>query len=171
MQIGYEKMSYLYNTRRTNCLNLATEAKQAAATLSVAVTASDSPVAERYDPDSPPGLMYLSGLSGGGKMASMTASEHANLFKGAIFNCGVEFWDRATPQHIDLIRQNHYVFVTGTLDQALEPTRKVHARYLDAGVVNSKLMVIRDMTHRNPNRYVFAEAVAYLDARLQDAQE
>lgn len=110
--------------------------------------------------------IYITGLSGGGKMASMVASEHANVFKGAIFNCGVEFWDRATPRHIDLIRQNHYVFVTGTLDQALEPTKKAHAQYIDASVVNSKLMVIPNMTHRNPNRYVFAEAVAFLDARL-----
>jgi hypothetical protein len=115
--------------------------------------------------------IYVTGLSGGGKMASMVATEHANLFKGGIFNCGVEFWRRATPRHIDLIRQNHYVFVTGTLDQALEPTKKAHARYLDAGVANSKLMVIRDMTHRNPNRFNFAEAVAYLDSRLEKAPE
>jgi hypothetical protein len=32
-------------------------------------------------------------------------------------------------------------------------------------------MVIRDMTHRNPNRFDFAEAVAYLDARLTQATE
>lgn len=110
--------------------------------------------------------IYVTGLSGGGKMASMVATEHANLFKGAIYNCGVAFWDQKTPRHIDLIRQNHYVFVTGTLDQALEPTKKAHKRYLRAGVENSKLMVIEDMTHRNPNRYRFAEAVAYLDSRL-----
>jgi hypothetical protein len=115
--------------------------------------------------------IYITGLSGGGKMASMVASEHANLFKGAIFNCGVEFWNRATPRHIDLLRKNHYVFVTGTHDQALEPTKKAYAKYLDAGVVNSKLMVIRDMTHRNPNRFDFAEAVAYLDARLAAATQ
>ena len=119
----------------------------------------------RYELDSE--RIYVTGLSGGGKMASMVATEHANLFKGAIYNCGVEFWDRQTPRHIELIRQNHYVFVTGTLDQALEPTKKAHRNYLDAGVANSKLMVIRDMTHRNPNRYNFAKAVEYLDARVQ----
>lgn len=110
--------------------------------------------------------IYVTGLSGGGKMASMVATDHAHLFKGAIYNCGVDFWDEHPPRRFDEIKQNHYVFVTGTLDQALEPTRKVHAQYLRAGVENSKLMVIRDMTHRNPNRYDFDEAVAYLDSRL-----
>lgn len=115
--------------------------------------------------------IYISGLSGGGKMASMVAAEHADLFKGGIFNCGVEFWDRAEPQLIDVIRRNHYVFITGTLDQALEPTKDAHAKYLDAGVANAKLMVIREMTHRNPSRYHFADAVAYLDTRLAPASE
>ncbi len=136
-----------------------------------AVLAQIAPAVIGRDYTIDPERIYLSGLSGGGKMASMVATEHANVFKGAIFNCGVEFWDRATPRYLDLIRKNHYVFVTGTLDQALEPTKKAHANYLDAGVTNSKLMVIRDMTHRNPNRYVFAEAVGYLDARLATASE
>lgn len=111
--------------------------------------------------------IYVTGLSGGGKMASMVATDHAHLFKGAIYNCGVDFWDDHPPRRYEQIKQNRYVFVTGTLDQALEPTKKVHGQYLRAGVENSKLMVIRDMTHKNPNRYDFDEAVAYLDARSE----
>jgi poly(3-hydroxybutyrate) depolymerase len=110
--------------------------------------------------------VYLSGLSGGGKMASMVATDNAHLFKGAIYNCGVDFWQRDPPQRFEQIKQNHYVFVTGTFDQALEPTKKVYKQYRKAGVENIKLMVIRNMTHRNPNRFKFSEAIEFLDSRL-----
>jgi len=112
-----------------------------------------------------PERIYLSGLSGGGKMASMVATEHPQLFKGAIYNCGVDFWDEHPPGRFELIKKNHYVFVTGTLDQAREPTKKVYRQYRKAGVENSKLMVIQGMTHRNPGRYDFDEALHYLDSR------
>jgi len=110
--------------------------------------------------------IYLSGLSGGGKVASMVATGHAHLFKGAVYNCGVDFWDKHPPGQFELIRQNHYVFVTGTLDQALEPTKKVYKQYRRAGIENSKLMVIRGMTHRNPGSFDFDEALQYLDSRI-----
>lgn len=113
-----------------------------------------------------PERIYVTGLSGGGKTASMVATDQAQLFRGAIYNCGVEFWDQE-PARIDLIRQNHYVFVTGTYDQALEPTKKAYRGYRKAGVENSKLMVIRHMTHRNPDSHKFEEALVYLDSRLK----
>ncbi len=115
--------------------------------------------------------IYISGLSGGGKTASMLATDQAQLFRGAIYNCGVEMWDRAVPQRIDAMRQNHYVFVTGTYDQALEPTKRVHRAYKRAGVKNAKLMVIRHMTHRNPDAHDFEEALLYLDSRVSSQQE
>ena len=110
--------------------------------------------------------VYLSGLSGGGKMASIVATDNAHLFKGAIYNCGVDFWQQDPPKRFEQIKQNHYVFVTGTLDQALEPTKKVYKQYRQAGVENIKLMVIHNMTHRNPNRFNFSEAIEFLDSRL-----
>ena len=110
--------------------------------------------------------IYVTGLSGGGKTASMVATDQAQLFRGAIYNCGVEFWDKE-PERIDSIRQNRYVFVTGTYDQALRPTKRAYGAYKKAGVTNSKLMVVRNMTHRNPDSYEFEEALRYLDAGLQ----
>lgn len=109
--------------------------------------------------------IYISGLSGGGKTASMIATDQAQLFRGAIYNCGVEVWDAEEPLRLEQMRQNRYVFVTGTYDQALEPTKRAYRAYRKAGVENSKLMVIRHMTHRNPDSYEFEEALQYLDAR------
>lgn len=108
--------------------------------------------------------LYVSGMSGGGKMASMVATDHAHIFKGAIFNCGVEFWD-ATPRRIDAVKSNRYVFVTGEYDQALRPTRRVHGRYRKAGVSQVKLMVIDDMGHGNPPPAEFEEAIEFLDGK------
>ncbi|HSD70653.1 MAG TPA: prolyl oligopeptidase family serine peptidase [Woeseiaceae bacterium] len=109
--------------------------------------------------------IYISGLSGGGKTASMIATDQAQLFRGAIYNCGVEVWDTEEPERLEDMRRNRYVFVTGTYDQALEPTKRAYRAYRRAGVENSKLMVIRHMTHRNPDSYEFEEALQYLDAR------
>jgi predicted esterase len=123
-------------------------------------------IQQRYKIDAE--RIYVSGLSGGGKTASLVAMEHAQLFRGAIYNCGVESWDKE-PAQLDLIRQNHYVFVTGTYDQALEPTKRAYRSYRRAGVEHSKLMVVRKMTHRNPDSYEFEEALEYLDSRIQPA--
>lgn len=113
--------------------------------------------------------VYVTGMSGGGKMASMVAVDHANLFKGAVYNCGVEFWD-STPSRLDQVRQNRYVFVTGEYDQALRPTRRVHGRYRKAGVEHAKLMVIDGMGHQNPPWREMEEAVAFLDGEESDNQ-
>jgi poly(3-hydroxybutyrate) depolymerase len=114
--------------------------------------------------------IYISGLSGGGKTASMVATDQAQLFRGAIYNCGVELWDRDEPHRLTEMRANHYVFVTGTYDQALEPTRRAFRAYQRAGIENSKLMVIRHMTHRNPDAHDFEEALTYLDSRVTSTQ-
>jgi predicted esterase len=115
--------------------------------------------------------IYISGLSGGGKTASMVATDYPNLFRGAIYNCGVEVWDVDMPRYIEQMRRNRFVFVTGTYDQALEPTERAYRAYLDAGIEHSKLMVIRNMTHQNPGRYDFEEALAFLDGDPQAAED
>ncbi len=101
-------------------------------------------------------------------MASMVASRYPDIFKGAIFNCGAEYWGDETPERLDLIRANRYVFLTGTYDQALEPTKKAHRGFRSAGVEHSKLMVIRNMTHSNPKRRDFGKAIEYLDLHESD---
>ena len=113
--------------------------------------------------------IYLTGLSGGGRVASMVATEYAHLFKGAIYNCGVNFWKQHPPERFEQIKQNHYVFITGTMDHALEMTKKVHRQYLRSGVENSKLVVVRKMTHRNPDARDLDQAIQYLDSRIYTA--
>jgi len=113
--------------------------------------------------------VYLSGLSGGGKVASRVATTQPGLFKGAMYNCGVDPIDVTDENTLDLVRANHFVFVTGEHDQARRPTKKVLRGYKKAGVENVLLMDIANMSHRNPNSFHFREAIEYLDSRIDQS--
>jgi dienelactone hydrolase len=115
--------------------------------------------------------VYLTGFSGGGKAASVASAQYPQIFKGAIFNCGARFWGSETPERLEQIMTNRYVFITGTYDHNLELTKKVFRAYERAGVENSKLMVIRNMTHSNPKSKHLEKAIAFLDLRGSDEQE
>lgn len=121
-----------------------------------------APTLIRRDYAVDPERIYLTGLSGGGKMASMVSTDHAHIFRGAIFNCGVEFWDRKPPRFEQIVA-NRYVFVTGEYDQALRPTKRTYNRYRKAGVANVRLMVIPGMGHQNPPPAELEEAIRFLD--------
>jgi len=112
--------------------------------------------------------VYVSGFSGGGRVASMVATEYAELFKGAIYNCGVNFWDDKIPVEIDKVRRNRYVFITGSKDFNLRDTKKVFSQYEKAGVEQIELMVIPRMGHRNPGTKDYGRAIAWLDGATED---
>jgi predicted peptidase len=107
--------------------------------------------------------IYVSGFSGGGRIASVVATNFPEVFKGAIYNCGVNFWDENTPESLKLIRNNRFVFITGSKDFNLRDTKRVFKKYEKAGVEQIKLMVIPHMSHSNPGRSDYAQAIAFLD--------
>lgn len=113
-----------------------------------------------------PERIYLSGFSGGSRVASMVATEYNRLFKGAIYNSGANFWGDAALSRYQEMNPNHYIFITGTEDFNLEDTREVHAAYLQAGIKNSKLMVVPAMAHKRPAAADLEMAIHYLDSRL-----
>ena len=113
-----------------------------------------------------PERVYLSGFSGGAKVAGIVAADHPQWFKGAIYMAGARFWDDRTPKLLELVKDNHYVFLVGTMDQARQPTRKVYKQYLSSGVDHSKLMIINNLGHREPKIRDFNAAIQYLDSRL-----
>jgi hypothetical protein len=110
-----------------------------------------------------PERVYVSGFSGGGRVASVVAPQAARLFKGAIYNCGVNFWGDQTPPLIEQVKTNRYVFVTGSEDFNRRETRKIYGAYKKAGVENIKLIDIAHMGHSNPDALNFATAIDYLD--------
>lgn len=125
------------------------------ALLAVAMIAREYKVAQER--------IYVSGFSGGGRIASMVATKFPGLFKGAIYNCGVNFWEESTPESLELIKNNRFVFITGSKDFNLRDTRRVFKKYENADVQQIKLMVIPLMGHSNPGKSDYAQAITFLD--------
>ena len=111
--------------------------------------------------------IYLSGFSGGGKVASMIAIDFANLFKGAIYICGVLHWKRNPPPLFDQVKANRYVFLTGTDDFNRNLTKNIYRKYQKAGLQKIHLMDILGMAHKTPGTKDFRKALNYLDDREQ----
>ena len=99
-------------------------------------------------------------------MAGMLVADYPQLFRGAIFNCGINSLDNHPAKEFEVFQKNHFVFVTGTSDHARDQTEKVYRQYLKSGVTNSKLMVVRNMAHENPGGSDLSEAIKYLDSRV-----
>jgi hypothetical protein len=112
-----------------------------------------------------PDRIYVSGFSGGGKAASIAAMNFANLFTGAIYICGAEFWPDVSPELWSKAKSNRYVFLTGGRDFNRTLTGKIYGKYERAGLVNIILMSIPGMGHDTPDRAHFQEAINYLDQR------
>ena len=107
--------------------------------------------------------VYVAGLSGGGKMASMIATDYARTFDGGFFICGVEPWETDEPQELETMRSNRYVFLAGERDQALKPTKRVYRQYRKAGVSDTELIVVPGMGHGSPPHREISRAIEFLD--------
>jgi dienelactone hydrolase len=118
-------------------------------------------VARDYQVDA--SRVYVSGFSGGGRVASMVAPEYPHVFKGAIFICGVNFWGSRKPAELETVQANRYVFLTGRKDFNRSETRTVHRSYRKAGAKNVLLMEISGMDHRMPPVPKLVEAIEFLD--------
>jgi predicted esterase len=112
----------------------------------------------RFDPS----RLHVAGFSGGGRVASLVASQYPEAFMAALYICGVNFWKENQTPNAERIIRNRFVFLTGSRDFNLAETRRIHRRYLDAGAVDSKLMVIPGMGHELPDAEALTQALAYL---------
>jgi hypothetical protein len=109
--------------------------------------------------------IYVSGFSGGGRVASFISNQYPTVFSGAVFICGVNFWNEDVIGDLDRILNNRYVFVTGTRDFNLNETRIVYRKYLKAGAENSLLEIENGMGHALPNAKTLAAALEFLDRK------
>lgn len=111
--------------------------------------------------------IYVSGFSGGGRVASRLASHYPEVFTGAIYICGVDFWEKRQTPKVDRLLQNRFVFLTGSKDFNRSETGRIYRKYLKAGATQSKLMVIPGMRHQHPDTANMAEALRFLDGAEQ----
>jgi len=112
-----------------------------------------------------PDRIYVGGFSGGAHVATLLSTGKPGLFKGGMFVGGALFWGDRIPPEIDLIRQNRYVFITGSNDVALKTVRRTAGSYRDAGVVKTKLIIMPNEKQEMPGPLYLREAVEHLDQR------
>lgn len=118
-------------------------------------------LAQRYVFDA--GRIYVSGFSGGGKVASLLATQYPQVFSGAIYICGVDFWKEEQTPNIARVLENRFVFVTGSKDFNRMQSRRVQQRYIKAGAQHTRLIVVPGMGHKHPDAAYLTEALTFLD--------
>jgi poly(3-hydroxybutyrate) depolymerase len=109
--------------------------------------------------------IYISGFSGGGRVASFLSHQYPTVFSGAIYICGVNFWNEDVVSDMNRVLNNRYVFVSGTRDFNLNETRIVYRKYLNAGAEHSLLEIENSMGHTLPNANTMAAALDFLDRK------
>ena len=120
-------------------------------------------LAKTYRIDPP--RVYIAGFSGGAHVAAILATTRPELFKGGLFMGGAVFWEEKTPPKIDIVRQNRFVFLTGTNDVARTRVARTADSYRDAGVTQTKLIIMPNTRQELPGRSYFQTAIDYLDGR------
>lgn len=119
-------------------------------------------IAKEYKVDSR--RIYVAGLSGGGRVASIVAPAYPTIFDGAIYICGVNAIPNQLADNIDALQSSRFVFVTGENDFNRAETSRIHDDYQQAGLENSYYLEFRRMGHENPDGDGLTRAIAFLDS-------
>lgn len=108
------------------------------------------------------GHVIVSGFSGGGRVASRLATQYPDVFTGALYICGVDFWKKDKTPNVERIIKNRFVFLTGSRDFNQRETRQIHKHYIKAGAQHSKLIVVPGLAHKHPDATYLTEALQFL---------
>ena len=126
----------------------------------VLATLAVKALARQYSFD--PGRINVAGFSGGGRVASRIASQYPEVFTGALYICGVDFWKKDKTPKVERVIQNRFVFLTGTRDFNRRETRQVQQRYIKAGAQHTRLIVVPGLAHQHPDAAYLTEALQFL---------
>ena len=123
-------------------------------------------VGDRYAIDN--NRIYLSGFSGGARVAGLVAAAYPQVFKGDIYIGGAETWEgELGPYKLEAMKQNRYVFLAGQEDFNRRMVRNVAAEYEAAGIENIELRIIAHHGHELPNGSIMSDALNFLDGELK----
>lgn len=109
--------------------------------------------------------IYIGGMSGGGRIASMTAPRFPEMFSGGLYIVGANFWMPDDVRLKQLAAANRYVFITGERDFNRSDMKRVFSRYRSNGLNSSLLMDLPGYAHEYPNVEQLGQAIDFLDAR------
>lgn len=134
-------------------------------------------LSKRFNID--PDRVYVSGISGGGRVASMLAVAYADLFTGGIPFCGVNFYTdipsepgKAWPRGYIPVEpalkiaktKSRFVLVTGEKDFNLKNTKATYeSGFKKEGFKYAMLMEVPGLGHAPPSAEWFDKGLDYLD--------
>lgn len=124
--------------------------------------------------------VYVTGISGGGRVSSMTALHYPDIFTGGIFIIGVNYWERVfgiehkgywpasmtspQPQFMTRASQSgRYVLLTGDFDSNREQTQVFYEKGYKKRFKNVLYIQVPKMGHEKPPAEWFEKAIDYLD--------
>ena len=112
-----------------------------------------------------PARVYLSGYSGGARVAGLLAPSYPAVFRGALYIGGAELWDQPDgPPHPQAMRRNRYAFLVGSDDDVNRATaRRIQDAYLAAGISDTEMIIARRTGHAIPGLRYVAAALDFLD--------
>jgi predicted esterase len=108
---------------------------------------------------------YLGGMSGGGRIASETATRFPQWFSGALYIVGANYWMPKDARLRQRAAGNRYVFITGEKDFNRSEMKRVFSRYQSNGLSASLLMDLPGFAHQYPDAGPLGQAIDFLDAR------
>jgi hypothetical protein len=136
----------------------------------------------RYNID--PDRVYVSGVSGGGRIASMLGVGYADIFKGGFYIIGCNFYRQelsveqkgaAFPKSYSVPpakifnfarKQSKHVFLTGDHDPNREQTEIYYKAFKKDGFEHITYLQVPGMGHRPPDSEWFEKGMAALDEKL-----
>ncbi len=98
-----------------------------------------------------PTRIYLTGFSGGGRVASMMMPAYPGRFAGAVFICGANPMLNAPKETIEALQDTPLVFLTGSGDFNLADTQFAIGTFRHAGLERTELMIIEGLDHALPD--------------------
>ncbi len=110
---------------------------------------------------------YISGFSGGGRVASMMMWEYPDSFEGAIFFSGVNKWKGNDENFLAKLKKKRLVFLTGSRDFNEKDTKTAFLKYQSKGVKSATYLSILGHGHSLPSVEWFARSIQYLDCRKE----
>ena len=105
---------------------------------------------------------YLSGFSGGGRVASMMMPIYYETFKGAIYICGANPVEPLSDEQIAGLMSHRFVFLTGTEDFNHLDTQFAIGLSQRAGLGGGALYVVEGHGHALPEPEPLARSLRFL---------
>jgi predicted esterase len=140
---------------------------------------------QQYNID--PNRIYVSGISGGGRAASILAMHYPDVFTGGIFVVGVEYWEAIAvtgrpghawkpapapqPQYLAMARdRGRYVLLTGDHDSNRQQTQDYYEHGYKQKLKHVLYLQVPGMGHEMPSPQWYEKAIVFLDTAMTKAQ-